>query len=59
MKSIGIGVSCGKLAAIAPLTSRRSKSIDAIFDIERGINGCSIAAAPPCAVSTSRRWSPI
>ena len=32
----------GKLAAIAPLALEAVKRIDAIFDIEREINGCSV-----------------
>jgi hypothetical protein len=32
----------GKFAVIAPLASEAVKRIDAIFDIERAIDGCSI-----------------
>ena len=45
--------------AKAPLAIEAVRRIDAIFDVERDINGLPAASGRPCARSAPRLWSPV
>jgi transposase len=47
-----------KPAVISPLALEAVRRIDALFEIERAINGQSAESAGPFARSSARRWSP-